>query len=229
MDMEGPGRIAGLCEERGLTVDIRHIYAGDAVPEQIARDEILIVMGGGMGVGDVEDLRYPFLRREIALIERALADGRAVLGVCLGAQLLAHAAGARVYPHVVLGHDGREVRVREVGWGPVRFLESRRHTEPALAGMAAEQMALHWHGDTFDLPPGAVHLATTPVCPHRPFGWGAGCSACSSTLRRTPKSPDAGQLKTPPSWRPREARAEPRWSWPRPISTRPRQRRVAID
>lgn len=173
MDMEGPGRIAGLCQERGLEVEIRHVYAGDVVPEQIARDEILIVMGGGMGVGDVEGPRYPFLRREVALIERALADGRAVLGVCLGAQLLAHAAGARVYPHVVLGSDGREVRVREVGWGPVRFLESRRNIEPALAGMAAEQMALHWHGDTFDLPPGAVHLAATPVCPHQAFRLGS--------------------------------------------------------
>lgn len=167
--MEGPARVAELCAERGIDVEIRHVYEGDAVPGVLAADQGLIVMGGGMGVGDRDDPRYPFLRSEIALIARALEDGRPILGVCLGAQLLAHAAGARVYPHVAM-KDGRSVRVREVGWGPVRF--SGAAGEAVLAGLGAEQTVLHWHGDTFDLPPGAVHLASTPVCEQQAFRLG---------------------------------------------------------
>jgi GMP synthase (glutamine-hydrolysing) len=165
--MEGPMRIADLCRERDIAVETRALYAGDPVPDGVGADEILVVMGGAMGVGDRDDPRYPFLAAEIALLRRTLAGGGAALGVCLGAQLLAHAAGARVFPAVRRAEDGREVRVREVGWGPVRLLELER--EPALAGLGAEMMVLHWHGDTFDLPPGAVCLAATDLCPQQGF------------------------------------------------------------
>jgi GMP synthase (glutamine-hydrolysing) len=93
-----------------------------------------------------------------------------VLGVCLGAQLLAHAAGARVFPCVRRDDNGREVPDREVGWGPVSFLGEH---EPALAGLGTEATVLHWHGDTFDLPRGAVHLAATARCRHQAFRLGA--------------------------------------------------------
>lgn len=167
--MEGPARVAELCAERGIAVEIRYVYEGDPVPGVVAEDQGLIVMGGGMGVGDLDDVRYPFLRSEVALISSALAAGRPLLGICLGAQLLAHAAGARVYPHVVM-KDGQAVRVREVGWGPVTF--TGQPGEAVLAGLGAEEMVLHWHGDTFDLPAGAVHLASTPVCSQQAFRLG---------------------------------------------------------
>lgn len=157
---EGPERVGELCARRGLELDVRHVYRGDAIPADLASDEILIVMGGPMGVGDVGDARYPFLAREIALLETAAAGDRPVLGICLGAQLLAAAAGARVYP----------ATRREVGWAPVDFIGTAR--EPALAGIRAREVMLHWHGDTFDLPRGAVHLASTEICPHQAFRLG---------------------------------------------------------
>lgn len=168
--MEGPARIADLCAARGIVVDVRHVYAGDPVPEGVGHDELLIVMGGGMGVGDRDDPRYGFLSAEIALIRSALRDQRPVLGVCLGAQLLAHAAGARVYQNVGRDDRGNPTPWPEVGWGAVSFLE--RDREPALAGLNAEEWVLHWHGDTFDLPNGAVLLASTVRCAHQAFRTG---------------------------------------------------------
>jgi GMP synthase (glutamine-hydrolysing) len=168
---EGPERVAELLEARGLAIDVRHLYKGDALPGRIEKDELVVAMGGPMGVGDIADPRYPFLAPEIALLREALARDRAILGICLGSQLLAAAAGARVYPNMRRGSDGAPVPAREVGWGPVDFLNVAR--EPALAGMRAQEMVLHWHGDTFELPRGAAHLASTPVCRNQAFrlGW----------------------------------------------------------
>jgi len=163
VEMEGPGRIAEVLAEREVSVEIVEVWRGAAVPKVVAEDQILVVMGGGMGVGDRDDPRYPFLNPEIELLRRALADGRGILGVCLGSQLLAAAAGAPVYPNV--RNDGQ--RVREVGWGAVRLVDGAE--EPALAGLGAEQTVLHWHGDTYDLPAGAVRLASTDVCANQAF------------------------------------------------------------
>lgn len=164
--MEGPERIAELLQDSGVEVDVREVFAGAPVPDIVGPGELLVVMGGGMGVGDRDDPRYPFLNREAALLKRALSDGRGILGVCLGSQLLAHAAGARVYPNVRRDGRGVEVPVREVGWGPIDLLAPG---EPALAGLGASQTVLHWHGDTYDLPSGAVRLASTPACPNQAF------------------------------------------------------------
>jgi len=169
--MEGPGRIADLCRERGLDVAIHEVYAGAPVPRVVNAHELLLVMGGGMGVGDRDDPAYPFLYEELALLAGALRDGRAVLGICLGAQLLAHAAGARVYAATRIDRDGHAVRLREVGWGDVTLLGGE--AEPALAGLGQTMKVLHWHGDTFDLPTGAVRLASTPVCENQAFRIGS--------------------------------------------------------
>jgi GMP synthase-like glutamine amidotransferase len=167
---EGPGRVSELLEERGITVSCRQVYAGESVPGDLDDDALLVVMGGPMGVGDVGDRRYPFLRREIALLQRMVERDRPVLGICLGAQLLAAGGGARVYPNRRADAVGRVSVVREVGWGLVDFLDTEH--EPALAGLRPQEMMLHWHGDTFDLPAGAVHLASTPACPHQAFRLG---------------------------------------------------------
>src|SRR5882757_681108 len=157
MPTEGPDRAGELAVEQGYTLDVRHVYRGDPVPSELGAGEILIVMGGPMGVSDAGDARFSYLAQELALLEKLIARARPVLGICLGSQLLAHAAGARVYP----------AARREVGWAPVRFFGIER--EPSLRGLRAEETLLHWHGDTFDLPAGAVHLAATPICPNQAF------------------------------------------------------------
>ena len=167
LDREGPGCIAALATDRGLAVDIRRVAQGDPVPTRLAPDDLLVVMGGPMGVADVGDPRCPFLAPEVALLKSALAARAPVLGICLGAQLLAHAAGSRVYPMTRPGPAGAPIRVREVGFGAVRYLGVTR--EPVLAGLRQEEIVLHWHGDTFDLPAGAVRLAETDACPNQAF------------------------------------------------------------
>jgi GMP synthase (glutamine-hydrolysing) len=165
VDFEGPSRIASVLEERGCSIDLRSLERGDAVPERLAADELLIVMGGPMGVGDLAGKRYPFLHSEAQLLRQCIADDAPVLGVCLGAQLLAHAAGAAVYPMRI---DG--TRKFEIGWGAIQLQEMN---DAALAGLPPEMRVLHWHGDTFDLPARATLLASSALCKNQAFRVGS--------------------------------------------------------
>jgi GMP synthase-like glutamine amidotransferase len=165
---EGPGRIAGALERAGFVSDVRELSEGAAVPEALDGFDALVVLGGPMGVSDIGDSRFPFLAGEARLLERAVASDFPTLGVCLGAQLMAHAAGARVYPNE-LG-DPPAV-VREVGWGAIHFVEDAVR-EPVLRGLDAAETVFHWHGDTFDLPAGAVLLASTLPCRNQMFRLG---------------------------------------------------------
>ena len=167
IDREGPGRLAALAARRGLTVDIRRVAQGDPVPTSLASDELLVVMGGPMGVADLGDPRYPYLEREVALLKGALTCQQPVLGICLGAQLLAFAAGSRVFPLTRPEPAGGRTPVREVGFAAVRYLGVDR--EPALLGLRQEEIVLHWHGDTFDLPVQGIRLAETDACPNQAF------------------------------------------------------------
>src|SRR5262249_57807158 len=115
--------------------------------------EVLIVLGGPIGVYQEQD--YPFLTDELRVLERRLAADLPTLGICLGAQLMARALGAKVYA-------GPR---KEIGWSPLHLSAAGRRS--CLAPLAKRQAAvLHWHGDTFDLPAGATHLASTPDYPH---------------------------------------------------------------
>jgi GMP synthase (glutamine-hydrolysing) len=119
--------------------------------------DLIVVLGGPISA--YEELTYPFLGQELALLERRLAAARPTLGICLGAQLMARALGARVYP----------APAKEIGWGELQLSEAGgagplRH----LAGVPV----LHWHGDTFDLPERAELLASTETCPNQAFSFG---------------------------------------------------------
>jgi GMP synthase (glutamine-hydrolysing) len=120
--------------------------------------DLVIVLGGPIGAYDTQD--YPFLADEIRLLKRRLEADLPTLGICLGAQLMARALCARVYPST-----------KEIGWFPIELSEAGRHSP--LIHLAAEHTAvLHWHGDTFDLPAGATHLASTSICENQAFSWG---------------------------------------------------------
>lgn len=122
--------------------------------------DLAVVLGGPIGVYEAD--RYPFIDDELRLITQRLAAGKPLLGICLGAQLIAAAAGARVYPGPA----------KEIGWGPVSLSEAGRGSP--LAPLAEpEAQVLHWHGDTFDLPAGAELLASTALVPHQAFSLGS--------------------------------------------------------
>jgi GMP synthase-like glutamine amidotransferase len=165
---EGPARVAQAIARAGCELERRELFAGQEVPPRLDGFDVLIVMGGPMGAMDVGDPRYPFLADEIALLRLAVARDFPTLGICLGAQLLAAAAGARVYPNLV-GEPARPLR--EVGWGAVHFTRTEAE-EPVLAGLDRAELVLHWHGDTYDLPPGAVLLASTLACQNQMYRLG---------------------------------------------------------
>ena len=83
-----------------MRVDIRHLYRGDEVPAEIGETDFLVVLGGPMGVADIPSGKYPFLEKEVTLLQAMIARDLPTLGICLGAQLIAHAGGAKVYPNV---------------------------------------------------------------------------------------------------------------------------------
>src|SRR4051812_34669387 len=97
---EGPGRIVPVFRDFGIPTDVRHLYRGDEVPTDLDELRVLVILGGPMGVADAANASYPFLQKEVDLLKRLVRLDRPVLGICLGAQLLAHAAGAKVYPNV---------------------------------------------------------------------------------------------------------------------------------
>lgn len=117
----------------------------------------IFVLGGPIGVND--EAYYPFLNSELRFIEKRLAVKLPIFGICLGAQLMARALGARVY----------EAKEKELGWAPITL------TEPGLTSVlkpVGNGPVLHWHGDTFDLPQGAVRLASTAICENQAFSFG---------------------------------------------------------
>src|SRR6188508_1742203 len=100
---EGPGRIVPVLRDFGIPTEVRHLYKGDEVPTDLDELRVLVVLGGPMGVKDVGNEKFPFLAKEVELLKRMISFDRSVLGICLGAQLIAHAAGAKVYPNVKAG------------------------------------------------------------------------------------------------------------------------------
>ena len=159
------GTIGDALAGSGLRPRHVRVFEGEPVPLEMEGAAGLVVMGGPMGVYEQES--YPHLRDEMRLIESALKDERPVLGVCLGSQLLAAALGARVYP-------GPR---KEIGWYEVTLAEAAAG-DPVWSGVHAENggrfTALHWHGDQFELPRGAVRLASSALTENQAFAHGPG-------------------------------------------------------
>lgn len=159
VEWEGPGMIASEATRRGLDLEVLRLDRGDKIPEA---DQVngMVVMGGPLGAYEVN--KYPFLTKECELLSVVARSGRPVLGVCLGAQLLAKALGATVSP----GHG------EEIGFGSVNISPAGRR-DTLFAGMGDVMPAFHWHGDTFTLPEGAELLASDQMYPHQAFRYGS--------------------------------------------------------
>jgi GMP synthase (glutamine-hydrolysing) len=168
---ETPGRILPVFRDFGIPVDVRRLDRGDEVPSDLDDIRVLVVLGGSMGVRDVGSEAYPFLAKEVELLTRMVAQDRAVLGICLGAQLLAHAAGAKVYPNTRPGATPNDppIPAPEIGWGPVTF-PFPGGTEPVVFGLSDGVPMFHWHYDTFDLPKLPAAPAAAPPGPPPPTG-----------------------------------------------------------
>ena len=151
---EGLGAIEGWAGRMGHSLSRTRLFAGDLFPEQ-GEFGLLVVMGGPMGIYDEQE--YPWLAAEKAFIRATIEAGKPVLGICLGAQLLADVLGARVSAN----------KEKEIGWFPVTRTDS---VPGGLASVLPErQTVFHWHGDTFGLPAGAVHLYASAGCTNQAF------------------------------------------------------------
>jgi GMP synthase (glutamine-hydrolysing) len=154
------GTIETVLRERGVSIELLRPYAGDVVPKTLDGFDGLVVMGGPMGVYEAD--QFPFLADEVRLLKNALEANRPVLGICLGCQLLAAAAGARVYA------SGRQ----EIGWYPLSLAPAAAD-DRLFHGLPVTTNAFHWHGDTFDAPAGSVLLASSEMTVQQAFRLGS--------------------------------------------------------
>jgi GMP synthase (glutamine-hydrolysing) len=171
---EGPGSIEDWIRRGGHTLSTTRFYRGERLPP-VQKLDLLLVLGGPMNI--YEELRYPWLADEKRFIERAIAAGRRVLGICLGAQLVADVLGAKVYPNVD----------QEIGWFPVEATETAS-TSGLFAAFPRQLEVFHWHGDTFDIPSGAVHLARSAGCANQAFVYDERVVGLQFHLETTPTS-----------------------------------------
>jgi GMP synthase (glutamine-hydrolysing) len=158
-----PEERGGLFEEvlleQGWGLEILPLFGGADLPPSLDGFGLTLVMGGPMSANQEKD--YPFLKEEIPFLGKALKLGEPVLGICLGAQLMAKALGSRVYPGPY----------KEIGWYWLNQTPPAR-TDPLFSLLDPYFMVFQWHGETFDLPSGSDCLAGNPAFPHQAFRWG---------------------------------------------------------
>ncbi len=198
---EDLGSFERVLGERGTRV--RYVDVGGSRFEVLdpLEPSLLVVLGGPVSAYD-DDL-YPTTAVLAAFVARRIEAGLPTLGICLGAQLIARALGAKVY---AAAH-------KELGWTPLTLTDAGRASPLRHLDGAATSM-LHWHGDTFDLPPGAIHLASTPACRNQAFSWGGHVLAlqCHPEIRADGFEPwligHAGELAATPGTDAKQLRAQ---------------------
>ena len=157
---EGPANIGNWAERQGWHVSGTHIYRSEKLPD-MGEFDWLVIMGGPMNI--YEESKYPWLTAEKNLIRNAVESNKIVLGVCLGAQLISDVLGGKVTSN----------RYKEIGWFPVHLRPEGVVSLP-FKGFPSQFQALHWHGDTFSLPPGAAMLAESEACAAQAFSANGG-------------------------------------------------------
>lgn len=160
IDIEGPGTLADFLEKHHLHHHIANLYKVDAFPEKPEDYSAVVSLGGPMNV--YEEERYPFLRWENDFLQKALKGDVPLLGICLGAQLVAKAAGAEVSKNPI----------KEIGWFDVSLTDEGLK-DPVFKGLGNKLRVFQWHGDTFEIPKEGKHLASSTLCPNQAFrvGW----------------------------------------------------------
>ncbi len=152
---EGPGNIRNWADMRGFTINATALYNNDPLPQPDDFD-MLLIMGGSMSVNEEE--KYLWLKAEKHLIRESVGKNKAILGICLGAQLISDALGGRVYKN----------KAKEIGWFPVQFNKTLLNNK--LKRIVPDELTVfHWHGETFDNPPGAVGFASSEITPNQAF------------------------------------------------------------
>lgn len=165
--------IAAWAAERGIELKGVPVFENSPFLPGVEEIEALIVLGGPMGVYDEADC--PWLKPEKLLIRAVIDAGKPVLGICLGAQLIAD----------VLGADVKRNPMKEIGWFPIQLTDQAR-AECVFADFPQELTVLHWHGDTFDLPKGAVRIGHSDCCVNQGFLWGENVIALQFHLEAGP-------------------------------------------
>ncbi len=168
---EGIGLIAPLLQERGIVCDFADLYQEGAAVPDISAYGGLIVLGGPMSANDP----LPYLDRERALVAQAISCGQPLLGICLGSQLIARCLGAEVH------RNGK----KEIGWFDIHFTEAAAE-DTLFAGIPGPETVFHWHGDTWELPPGAERLAWSQACVNQAFRAGRNIYGLQFHLEVTP-------------------------------------------
>lgn len=171
---EGLGSIEVWLQKEGCEISVSKLYESTYLPDGSDFD-MLIIMGGPMSVNDEE--QYPWLRIEKQLIKTAIEENKAVLGICLGAQLIVNCLGESVHPN----------RRKEIGWFPVQGIdhESSAYRFPQTLDV------FHWHGETFDLPQNAIHLARSEACENQAFQIGSSVIGLQFHLETTEETAQA--------------------------------------
>ncbi|MDA8141279.1 MAG: type 1 glutamine amidotransferase [Desulfobacteraceae bacterium] len=173
---EGLGYIATWAKHLGHTLSATALYA-DASPPTSDAFDLLVIMGGPMGVYDTD--QFAWLTQEKRFLEKVLRQNKPVLGICLGAQLMADVLGAKVFKN----------QHKEIGWHPVNRAAAASHT--GWEKIFPERFdAFHWHGDTVDLPSGALHLAQSEACRHQAFYYPPAAIGLQFHLESTQESID---------------------------------------
>jgi GMP synthase-like glutamine amidotransferase len=184
---ETPGHIEDWIQEKGHRLSTTRLFVGDKMPAYDDFD-VLIIMGGSMSVHE-EDL-FPWLKEEKAFLNEAIRLDKKVLGICLGAQLLAEALGANIFTS----------KEKEIGFMPV-FLSSEGRATGIFEGLPDKPIVFHWHGETFDLPPAAICLAGSEACANQAFLYGSSLIGLQFHFEVTPVivremvKHDGGELK----------------------------------
>lgn len=167
---EGLGIISEWVKDKKIPVSRTAFFLDEELPD-INSFDLLVVMGGPMGVYD-ED-KYDWLKPEKEFINESILAGKAVLGICLGAQLVAGVLGAKVYKN----------SNKEIGWFPVR--KNTKSDSKSASVLPDEFFAFHWHGDTFDLPEEAICIGESDICKNQGFMYGDRVMALQFHLETT--------------------------------------------